>query len=175
MLSERQRAIAASRTTERQRAIAASRTTERQRAIAASRTTERQRAIAASRTTERQRAIAASRTTERQRAIAASRTTERQRAIAASRTTERHRTPRPPLLAPFACPATTASFRTRPAPSHSIHSRCAASSSSSARRPICAAIHSASVGEGARQGLRGRAVGVAVVLLPRDDQPGLLQ
>ena len=40
--------------------------------------------------------------------------------------------------------ATRANFRTRPSSSHSIHNRCAASSSSSARRPIRAAMSSAS-------------------------------
>ena len=40
--------------------------------------------------------------------------------------------------------ATSASFRTRPSSSHSTHSRWAASSSSSARRPMCAAMFAAS-------------------------------
>ena len=40
--------------------------------------------------------------------------------------------------------ATSANFRTRPVSSHSIHSRCAASRSSNAGRPVCAAYASAS-------------------------------
>ena len=47
-------------------------------------------------------------------------------------------------LSGYARSATSASFLTRPASSHSTHSRWAASSSASARRPICAVISAAS-------------------------------